>query len=228
MIWSIVTGLIGTALHSVVIEWTLKWDCFVKLYFDKIANLSQRPYQHFSISILRALIWIMKDCIFTIFKQSACLFAMSLLAVSLLPTESSLLLIMCGSFSKYFPLRNPPELFHSSSGSCLASVSISRPLGLICMVIGQEVSHWVLILRNLPAGIASLLPLRFTTLSSIVPLITLPVKGLLCFPPSPPPSPPLPPLPAHNRGRTARVLPGSGDAGPEDFLGPQLLSAAQE
>lgn len=38
-----------------------------------------------------------------------------------------------------------------------------------------------------PAGIASLLPLHFTTLSSIVSLITLPVKGSLCFPFSQPP-----------------------------------------
>lgn len=58
------------------------------------------------------------------------------------------------------------------------------PLGLICMVRGEGVSHWVLILRNLTAGIAPFPPLHSPTLSSIVPLIILPVQSPLL--PKPP------------------------------------------
>lgn len=52
------------------------------------------------------------------------------------------------------------------------------------MVIGYGVSHWVLILGNLLAENGLILP-HFTTLSSIVPLITLPVQGPLCAPKAP-------------------------------------------
>lgn len=46
----------------------------------------------------------------------------------------------------------------------------------------SRVSHWVLILGNLPAGIASHLPLCFTTSNSIMPLITLPLQALFNTP----------------------------------------------
>lgn len=66
-----------------------------------------------------------------------------------------------------------------SSARCSVNKSISRPLGLICMVIGYRVVHSIPIQWNLLPEIVSHPSFHLTTPSSTVPFITLPPQGPL-------------------------------------------------